>query len=356
MERDSRIDTIKAVAILMVLVLHMKPVWFAKAPPETASYYIGNAAGMFNAFVAGSAVPLFMLASLALFARRIMDMATNQASYLRRRIFRLGEVFLFWTALQGLIHAAIRWAGGLRPLVDMHGGPLRLILKGGPDLPQVGGSVFFFLLVLLELTIITYALIKLLPGGRSSAHSRTGPGAAICISSIICLIAYYEYLQASAPGAVGYWDTRAYLVYAPAAWLLVRTDMVIRMNSFLWAAYIAFVVYEFYKAIHLGIYPDGYHRGAVFFGAAAIFGAILKYGGLPAGSPGIALSKYSLGIYATHKYWWLLYDHLLSSIDFVKAHSTGYRLDYAMASALTALSLWVSLGLIGKTPIGKYIK
>ena len=167
--RDYRIDALRGIAIILVILHHLQP-WSGF---RTRAYLWA-----FYAEVTCLGVPLFYLVSLYLLAQR----ADRGPSYFLKRVLRL--VLLYWSS-----HRRRRWS--TRSSI-MRGRTVcsPFSSNGGPGLPVVGPSVFFFLFDLIVLVVVMWAFFQL------PARARTIVGVAI----VIATAAFFE---AASFGAVG---------------------------------------------------------------------------------------------------------------------------------------------------------
>ena len=180
--RDIRLDITKATAISLVLIWHLKPFQILTSD-KSPSYLRILAYGIsqFYSQISLIAVPLFILVSLYLYYTNLED-HTND--YLRTRFLRLGGVFLFWSVFQFAIYYGILITNSFHNDSINYELPLpihRLIMEGGPPLPVVGKSVFYFLFVLLILVLASTAYYSL----RNNSRLLSITGISIVTISII---------------------------------------------------------------------------------------------------------------------------------------------------------------------------
>src|SRR5271157_2828833 len=133
--RDYRIDALRGIAIILVILHHLQP-WSGFHSAYLWAFY---------AEVTCLGVPLFYLVSLYLLAQR----ADRGAPYFLKRILRLVLLYVVFASTQAVVYALIHHA---RP----HG-LLSMLYNGGPGLPVVGPSVFFFLFDLIVLVVVMWA-------------------------------------------------------------------------------------------------------------------------------------------------------------------------------------------------------
>jgi len=266
-EREPRLDRLKAIALSFVLVWHLHPIYV------DGSRAIAAVVRWFDFEISLTAVPTFILVSLLLFYPK----AALGARALAKRLWRLTQIFLFWTLVQTAFAVAVTRAWP-RPSWE-------LVRLGGPSVPIIGGSVFYYLFDLIALTAAAFAYDRLREPWRGLL------GGALVLSSI----AYFEWsLVEHRP--IQYWELQNFLLYVPVASYLPR---LIRWRYLFLIAYAAFAAHDLY----FGRVEDCvYARGSVLFGALTLYCVVMS-GRAHAGRLAAALSAYSLGLYAIHKYW-----------------------------------------------------
>ncbi len=267
-EREARLDRLKAIALAFVLVWHLHPVYVDR------SRVIGAVVHYFDFEVSLTAVPTFILVSLYLFYPK----ASAGGRALARRLWRLTSIFLFWTAVQTALYVANHRA---LPALDWP-----LFRLGGPSLPIIGGSVFYYLFVLIVLTAIAWLFARIPEPWRKLA------GALIAAASL----AYFEWCYFN-HRPIQYWQLENFVIYVPIAFYL---PSLVRYRYFFFAAYVLSAA----RDVHFGHVDDCvYARATVLFGALTLY-SFVKGGGRAAAW----IAGYSLGLYAVHKYWqWALY-------------------------------------------------
>ena len=265
--REPRLDRLKAIALGFVLVWHLHPIYVdgARAVAAVVRY--------FDFEISLTAVPTFLLVSLLLFYPK----AQQGTRALAKRLWRLTQIFLFWTAVQTAFAVAVtrEWP---RPSWEL----LRL---GGPGVPIIGGSVFYYLFDLIALTAAAFLYAKLREPWRAIA------GAVLVAASL----AYFEWSLLTRH-SIQYWELQNFLLYVPIAFYLSR---LIRYRYLFLIAYAGFAAHDLW----LGHVEDCvYARGTVVFGALTLYCTLLSTRA-HAGRLASAVSAWSLGLYAIHKYW-----------------------------------------------------
>ncbi len=295
--RDHRLDLVKAISISLVLVWHLQPIKIVMR--ETSSYTASFILQQLYLNLTLFAVPLFILTSLFLLFQKLQ---TSGSEYLLKRCQRLLEVLAFWSVFQFLFSYGVSL---FRPILVT--APFswtfpdfkiqQLLVGTQPSLPLVGDSVFYFVLVLLELTIISYVLLV-----NRTSKFKTYISIAIATISAI----YFEVLSLTGKSLL-YWRLDNFLIYIPIAYFLVKQGAPIA-RKYIVALYLAcflFGVQDFFIAAsdhQLGLYS----RVSVVCGALAIFSTCLNLKSWQASEQVNFLSRFSLGIFAIHKYWQLI--------------------------------------------------
>lgn len=355
-ERNQRLDLLKAVATCLVLVWHLRPLQMAGPMSSNVGALTGFFVEQAYLQVTLVGVPLFYLVSLHILMKRLQ---ANEHGYMRHRARRLAELLVFWLAVQTAMYlgaSALRSHALGVPFSQVITGisASSLLLEGGPPLPIVGGSVFYFLVGLLALSVASWILFR---ADRAVARA----GIALALASVSLL--WFEALNLSGSG-VPHWRADNFLVYLPVAYLSVEvtTERLRRWSGPLLICFLLFSIQDV-ALRSFGYNPGPYSRASVVFGSTWLFFAVLlsAYGGRHAWVG--FLSEFSLGIFATHKYWQLLvtasYRLLSERLDLGRAIQMGpIALDAASAAtAVLAASLTlVAVRLGGRTPLSRFLR
>lgn len=317
-ERDHRLDLLKAVAIAMVVF------WHLQQGRQPGPAFVPNPATpiqLYNYQVSLVAVPTFLLVSLVLFFRKLEP---GDLSYLRKRFVRIGGAFAFWLSVQTALYVAL--AGTLPEL------SLRLLRTGGPKLPtpSAGASVFYYLYVLLVLVCVAW-LYALLP-----RRARDLLGAVTVAGSVIWFAWMNRY------GAqIEYFDIRNFLLYIPLAdWLARNEDAWVRGR---WVLIVAWLVAA-YADVELLLRAGRvslYGRPVVVLGTLALVTLVLRFRVAPT-RIATFLSRHSLGIFATHKYWYALFTILAGRLGFSTAGTSVLEPVWLAVATLAAMAACVS--------------
>jgi hypothetical protein len=346
--RNEALDFIKSISILLVLFLHLKPIWFDIQPSSTFSItaFFQYIILFIRKYICVLAVPLFYIVSLYLLNLK------SQASgiYIRKRVVRLSHLFLFWMIVQTVVFLILHGLNKIlfnKPFPVIFQSAIDLIVlinKGGPDLPMVGDSVFYFIFNLIILVIISYLFEQL----KSSKLKHY-----VSIIIITASVLYFEYQQVYMKEIVPYWNLTNFIVYVPMAWLLAKTSE--KHFKLIIILSVVFVLFEFTKKYLLGL-PMGraYARGFVLFGTFAMF--IFLYKMHMRGNLFKTLSIYSLGIFAIHKYWQLYFLIILNMME-IKSITIagGFRVDLAITSLMCVLLTLGSIYFMNRTPFKFYV-
>lgn len=319
--RDPRLDAVKATALTFVLVWHLHPVYVDRAPA------IEWLVSFFDFEVSLVAVPSFLVVSLLLFLPR----ATEGPMALARRLSRLGQVFLFWSGVQLLLYALVHRA--LPPL------SFELLAQGGPALPRIGGSVFYYLFDLMVVTAAAAAFARIPEPWRRRTAVLVAAASA----------AWFEYALFTHRTLL-YHRADNFLVYVPIAFYLPALVPHYRLFLLGWALFAA-------QDVLVGRAADCvYGRVSIACGAVALLGWFHARAPRPPGRVVQALATWSLGIYALHKYalYLLLVAKGSRSLNLTVGGATVHvaaLLLFAGTLLLTALGI----ALLARTPLRRFV-
>ena len=350
--RDHRLDRAKALATSLVLVWHLQPLVLLEPRGTTRPGTVAAALlKIFNYQVCLLAVPLFFLVSLHLLHARIKERPHDATP---RRIRRVGTVYLFWVGCQFALFYAIATVrllatGESRFSTDLP--PHLLVMQGGPSLPIIGMPVFYFLFVLFVLVGLSGAL----QSSRLSTAAMRRVAAALALASVV----YFEYLNLSG-GGLAFWRADNFVLYAPISYLLVgqSRENLLRLAAACCAGYVLFSMQDIFLRSQ-GQSSGGYSRVSIVFGAVALLCFFLRAENSPASSVAAFLSRYSLGVFATHKYWQLVVTTaFLAAGSLVPIRAGLFPLDLrslgiaALSAALTLAG--VTIG--GRTVFRRFLR
>ena len=318
-QREPRFDLLKAIAITFVLVWHLHPIYVDDSP------VVVWLVRFFEMEVSLTAVPIFLLVSLLLFLPRALDGGPR----LLDRLARLASIFFFWSAIQAAIALCVSgWPHG----------SLEMLRLGGPDLPVIGASVFYYLYDLIVLTLLAIAFVRI----PEPARAVTG------ILVVLASLAWFEWSLLS-HHTILYFDLANFVLYVPIAFYQPRLS---RQWPWFLVAWGAFVIHDLY----LGNQMDcAYGRATVVLGALAITGACFSRE-VVVGRASRVLASYSLGIFAVHKYWWYLlvtlkgHHSLNVPVGGATVHVAAVLL-FVGTLLLTAASVFV----LSRTPLRRFV-
>jgi len=322
--RDPRIDMVKAICILMVLIWHLQPVTRSMMQPGTTAGALGwMFLDFFYCYLAPLAMPAFICISTMLFVKR--SLAARE--YWKERLKRLIQLLIFWTSIQFIVYLL---AGGGFPLPFV-----TIIPGGGPALPYVGDSVFHFLLTLIVCTALAAVFLRLPDKLRSIA------------SAIIIILSCSNFILSShyrVPMMVG--EMENYYIYVPTAYYMVKYhDRLPDCRMFFILGFFLALAYET-NIVRNMICP--YARLSVVFGVLSLISLFLhmQVRRIPVVE---FLSRYSLGIFALHKYWYFVFIVLLGAVTtrFYEAVLPERLILFSTTATLTLLSAY----LLGKTKL-----
>jgi hypothetical protein len=276
-ERDHCIDVLKALSIVFVLIWHLHPIQIQAGTASGLSGLFARGVTFIYLHVTLLAVPTLISASLYLFFTK----AGSGWKYARSRIARLMKLYLFWFCVQNAVYVA---AAGQFPELS-----LEKILSGGPDLPYVHGSVFYFLSLLALLTLL------------SALFLRMGEGLKALLSVSAALATCLYFIHSSWTGyLITYKDVFSYIVYIPVAYYLYRHKERFIENRFLFlGAFIASILFE--KMI-LTANPSYYGRLSIITGVLVLLSFVFSCPVRRNCAFVEGLSKNSLGLFSVHEY------------------------------------------------------
>lgn len=348
--REINLDLTKAIAISLVLFWHLQPIQLLVTDEATIFIKImGFVLAQFYQQVSLLAVPMFLLVSLYLFYQKI---DSRTIKYTGKRCLRIGKVYLFWTICQFAFFYLVIFIMSLNNGVGDYAFPIpihRLVMEGGPPLPVVGGSVFYFLFVLLILVLISAVFYAL------KDNKKTFVGISIVIASIL----YFEIINLGG-SSLPYWRVDNFLVYIPLSYFILlkkkRGDL-IKYIPYFYVGFILFSAHDFYLR-NQGSFCHLYSRISIVFGSIALFSSILQIKSLKQNVAISLMSKYSLGVFAIHKYWQLivfLAFHYCGFSTIVYASSFPLNLHTLNIAMITTVLTFCAVLLGGHTFLKKYL-
>ena len=318
--RQPWLDAVKVVATALVVFWHLHPLptWGPAALPRAVRF--------FEFEVSLIAVPTFLIASLYLFFAH----GGAAPEKLRGRLSRLGGIYLFWTAVQIAVAVALGTAGTPS---------LRWITAGGPGLPYVYDSIFYYLFDLLALTAL----------GAGYAHlgrARAAVGWTVVVGSAL----YFEWALLAGV-AIPYHRLDAFLLYVPIAHALwARPAAFTRARGLFALGWLVFAAHDVVLGAAGGAlaYRCVYGRITVVLGALALLTAA-QAAGLRARPLVTLLSTYSLGIYAVHKYFQVL------GLWLAERHPVPPLPPSLLVLGVTLVGTAVTLAVLSRTPLRRFV-
>ncbi len=192
------------------------------------------------------AVPIFYIVSLFLFYSHSLDNTT----YLKLRLRRISKLYVFWTIIQLTVYAVIVYVGLEHEPISIS----RIILEGGPRLPYIGGSVFYFLFNLIPLTILAFLYARL------KDRIKMPIGIAVILGSAI-----YFTLCSIRGVDIPYWRLDNFILYIPIAYMLAHKGNRFRLYM---CTSLVLASFNFWRVFSGG---DAYAQVSVVSGAVAVF-------------------------------------------------------------------------------------
>jgi hypothetical protein len=329
-ERDRCIDVLKALSIVLVLIWHYQPIHIQADAATGVWGFLVQGVSFFYHHVTLLAVPTLITASLYLFF-----MKAGNKEYTRLRISRLMTLYLFWFCVQNAVYVA---AVGQLPEFSFEE-----LVSGGPDLPYVHGSVFYFLSLL--------ALLNLL----SALFLRMGEGLKALFSVSAALATCLYFIHSSWTGhLITYKDVFSYIVYIPVAYYLYRHKERFIENRYLFlGAFIASILLE---KIILTANPSYYGRLSIITGVLVLLSFVYSCPVRRSHAVVEGLSKDSLGFFSVHKYAQLAAILLIGNfermIGFPPLTFSLGKIQIALTATLLTLLI---VCLLKKTPLRDFV-
>lgn len=352
LQRDVRLDLAKFIAISLVMFWHLQPIRISTTEESNIlTKILKMGITQINMQITLIAVPVFLLVSLYLFYKK-NENQTLQGMV--KRCIRISKAFIFWSTCQFAIFFGIVLLTSSNRNIGIFSLSLptyRLIMEGGPPLPIVGGSVFYFLFVLLILVLLSTGFYLLRNMGKLFHQ--------IGILSIIVSVIYFEILSLTGQ-EIPYWRIDNFVIYIPLSYFLLQQEgeKLDRYIPFLYAGYVLFSVHDVFLRGQ-GYNHGAYSRVSIVFGSVALFGSILKLKNLNINTTFITFfSKYSLGIFATHKYWLLIVTVIVHYNGFsIPTCDTNFPLDLCTLgiAIVTTVMTFCGVWLGDRTFLKKYI-
>jgi len=336
-ERDYRLDLLKALAITLVLIWHLQPI---KISTVHSSSQIGiHIHSLLNWIYLKTlvAVPIFYFVSLLLFFKK-----TPSYLDLGKRVKRLLNIFLFWFIVQMIFYLFVQKIFVLLnlhiPFPKSNAKLWWVFVMGGPALPFVGDSVFYFLSDLIILVILSYYYNKI--------TTRNTDIAAFILLSLYMFFHQFYF-------GIPYWRIDNFLVYIPISHFFSQKENKHLISNRCFyvtlCTYICFVSYEHFMRKYL-LYT-AYDVNSVQWGTIALF-MFVSIKNFTKNKAIQWLSINSLGIYALHKYFQFLYFLVFSSNSFLNhgilIKGVVFEFKYVIVAFMTCISCILAIRLLGR--------
>ncbi|MBW4510851.1 MAG: acyltransferase family protein [Scytonematopsis contorta HA4267-MV1] len=335
-ERDNRLDILKAIGIIFVLMWHLRPISLTiNNNTHDIIFVITKIIQTFELQLYLTAVPLFYLVSLYLFFLK-----KPSKEYFKYRLVKLFKLFAFWSIFHNIFLILLT-----RELPDFS---WEFITGLKPSLPFVGDSVFYFLFNLIGLTIISFSYVII-----NSIKIRK------IISCIIVLFSFsfFEIAYINNLNIPYHWLIN-FIIYIPISFYLANNqETILRLRFTYLLAYILFSAHDIYLRT-VGNYGSIYGRISIVCGALTIFSFIFSQK-ISVNWYIQKLSKYSLGIFALHKYWqYLLFLLVNQNFEFaisINLLVTPLNIIFMIVSILVIFFTTLSVYLLKKTSFKQFI-
>jgi hypothetical protein len=282
-------------------------------------------------------VPTFLLVGFYITFNKLEQYGTP---YLWKRINRLVIVTLFWVALQFAAYYILVAYLGKPYTFELKADAWHLFLQGGPNLPLVQGSVFYYFIVLILMTFPAY----LFHTTRNIKWFAPVVGGAIFIVTIIFL----EMRNLDGKG-LQYWRIESLIVYVPLSYFLrsrtpEQRSKLVPIFAVLW---LIFSVQDIVIR-QTGGEPGVYSRISLIFGSAAFVSWLLSKESVRTPQWIIFFSVYSLGLFAVHKFWQALLIIIVTPLGLSK-YLYPLNLETIVIAIFVVVLSVVSVWLIGRT-------
>lgn len=290
--RDNRLDLLKAISIVFVLIWHLRPLSFI-LDKNTPKFIFVTAKIVHNVELQLylTAVPLFYIVSLYLFFIKKPD-----NKYFRLRIIKIFQIFGFWSIFNYIFVLIVTKEFPEFSWETIKG------LK--PSLPLVGDSVLYFLFNLIGLTIIAFI------------YQKANYFLMRILNHIIIIFTLILFeVSCIVNSSIPYHWLFNFIIYVPIAYYLVnKPDQIVKWKYCFLAGYMIFSLHDILLRTY-NYYPSIYGRISIICGALTIFCFVYKLR-IPELWYVQKLSKYSLGLFALHKYWQCLFFLFVKNLEF----------------------------------------
>jgi len=348
-EHDYKLDILKALAIVLVLLWHLQPVRVELC--ENASTVAQMGKNALSAIYQRTlvAVPIFYFVSLLLFFRKI-DLSSR---YILIRLKRLINIFSFWFAVQSVVYFCFVQASSVfdLPLIFSKNNSKLwwVIINGGPSLPFVGGSVFYFIVNLIIIVSLSFYYNKI--------STKKLDLVLFALLSIYLFVHQFFYV-------IPYWRIDNFLIYIPMAHFIEKNNFY--KNAKQKYLYMSLFLYIFFLFFEIGGHKlfntshGDYDVNSMQYGVLTLY-LLVCNSHYPKNTYIALLSKYSLGLFALHKYCALI-PVLISSALLnnnklsINIGSVNFQSLYFLTALFTiALTIFAIKWFTISKPLKKYV-
>jgi len=366
--RHDYLDQLKAISICLVIFWHLRPLRLSYLGTSQTSWLDRIPSSLiyiFNHQIALLAVPSFILISLFL----LFEKSTQNKSYPLKRISRIAFLYIFWTTIQTTIYylfiyrnASVSENAQKVPNISIE----TVLLRGGPKLPLIGESVFYFLSILLCLTILAVIYHRMLCSRLFKIIDFEKVSGLLVITALVLFEAEIWYEKPSP-----YWALKSFLVYIPIAYLLKQHIDIFatRYSTLLGMIYCLFSIHDIFlesNGVPLGLYS----RISIVAGSVWLFCVLYQMSKVKQGfyifpqQLATFTAKYSLGIFSLHQYAQLIILLIFSSVIQTKTKGiwipiSGLGISLNIFSVVvyifTVVLTFAAVFAIARTPLKKIV-
>ena len=327
---------------MLVLIWHLKPLRIFAIDPSTI-LLSNKILGQFYAKTL-LAVPIFYFVSLLLFFKK--NILSN--NYIIKRSRRILNIFVFWSAVQIIVYYIVK---NISLILQIHinFSPNNShwwwwLIMGGPSLPSVGDSVFYFLFNLFLLTLFAFFYAQI--------ASKYIDIIVFSLSSIYLLFHQFFF-------KIPYWRIDNFIIYVPMAHFIANNYLknIIEKKYFI----LSVLVFIFFSTVELvfrklfNTQHSAYDLNSLQWGVISLYILVYLYN-LKRNSAIKFLSTYSLGLFALHKYWQLFFLSLFTSMQLelhINISGTYIDVKYILIFVLTMFMTCVTVSVMNKSSILK---
>lgn len=357
-QRDYNLDLIKAICISLVLIWHLEP--FDVSIPNitrlSANIIFKELLIALYFQVTLIAVPAFLITSQYLYIRKLKQ---NGFQYFFKRMGILVYITLFWISIQLIFYYFVSLTTSTdttitHPLASIRDW-IELFMVGGPSLPVVGNSVFYFLTTLIVLTILSTLFIQ----------SCTYEGLEIFIGILVIIGSLVHFQRMAFQGnVILFTQINNFILYVPVAYFISTYGHRLRITamSILWLVYFLLCLQDI-QLRHMGLQFNIYGRASIVFGASALVCSLVNRKNIQESKLVHFLSHHSLGIFALHRYIQYFVTIYLMPVFVMyglrkKTPFWEVRINLQVLSIgfITILFTLFCVYILGKTPLRKFVK